>query len=163
MAKTWHRKSRGHKPAAGAESLVVVRKLSEWERLLDLDVTRVAREVEPVFVPTFDILETDGFFAILADLPGIRQDHLEITRTASRITVTGVREPEPWGEGASYYALERTFGGFTRSFRLPAGACPDQTCATLKDGVLTVMVPKTPQLQPSRIPLQDAIPVRSRA
>ena len=163
MAKTWHRKSMRSRPTTAAESLLFVRKLSEWEHFLDLDVTRVAREVEPVFVPTIDILETDAFFCILADLPGIRQDHLEIVRTAGRITVSGLREPEHWGAGASYYALERTFGRFSRSFSLPAGSCPDQTCATLKDGVLTVMVPKTPQLQPSRIPLQDAIPVLSRA
>ena len=163
MAKTWHRKSTRTGPGKPPESLIIVRKLMDWEHFIDLDVAKVAREVGPVFIPAFDILETDAFFGILADLPGIRQDDLEITRTASRITVIGRREPEPWGEGANYYALERTFGGFSRSFSLPAGACADQTSATLKDGVLTVMVPKGPQLPPRRIPLQDAVPVTGRA
>jgi HSP20 family protein len=163
MAKTWHRKLIRHRPMAAGKAKAVLPRPCGWEHFLDLDVARVAREAEPVFVPAFDILETDRFFGILADLPGIRQEDLEITRTASRITVAGVREPESWGDGANYYALERTFGVFSRSFSLPAGACPDQTCATLKDGVLTVMVPKTPALESSRIPLQDAIPVLKRA
>jgi len=162
MAKTWHRKSIISRLRMPEEPLAVLPKRVDWERFMDLDVARAAREVPPAFIPTFDILETDGYYGVLADLPGIRQEDLEITRTASQITVTGVREPEAWGEGADYYALERTFGGFSRSFNLPAGACAEQASATLKNGVLTVMVPKHPQHQASRIPLQDAIPVLSR-
>jgi HSP20 family protein len=129
-----------------------------WGPFLDLDVAKVARDCEPVFTPTFDILETEGYYAFLADLPGIRRDSLEITWTAGRITIAGAREPETLAEGADYYALERTFGCFSRSFSLPAGARADRTSATLKDGVLTLLVPKA-NGQPSRIPVGDAVPV----
>jgi HSP20 family protein len=159
MARIWHRKNTTSVRRGLAEPLPAIRKLMNWDPFLDLDVAKVAREAEPVFTPSFDILETGGYYAFLADLPGLRQEDLEVTWTAGRITIAGAREPEALGEGADYYALERTFGRFSRSFSLPAGVCVDKTNAMLKDGVLTVLVPKDPAGRPGRIPIQDSIPL----
>ena len=130
-----------------------VRQRLDLAPLVDIDVVKVAREAGPVFSPTFDVLETADCYGLLADLPGVRQEDLEVTWTAERIRIAGRREPEPLGEGADFYALERTFGRFARSFSLPAGACVDRTSAVLKDGVLTVLVPKPSVSAPIRVPL----------
>ncbi|MGA2082184.1 MAG: Hsp20/alpha crystallin family protein [Holophaga sp.] len=149
-----------HKKPASAPS-APVRRLMGWDPFLDQDVAKVAREADPVFNPSFDILETHSCYVFLADLPGVRGEDLEITWTAGRITLTGTREPEPMGDEADFYALERTFGRFSRSFTLPAGACPDRTSATLKAGVLTVRVPKAPADAAGRITIHDQEPALS--
>ena len=163
MARIWHRNTSSPVRPKTWGSLAAIRKLMNWDPFLDLDVAKVAREAEPVFTPAFDILETSRCYAFQADLPGVRQENLEITWDAGRITISGVREPNPMGEGADYYALERTFGSFTRSFGLPGGVAPDRTSATLKDGVLTVLVPKDPPERTGRVPVQDGVPVQGRA
>jgi len=140
------------------ESMAAVRKLMRWDPFLDVDVAKVARDAEALFTPAFDVLETEGCYAFLADLPGVREQELEVSWAAGRITISGTREPEALGEGADFYALERTFGRFVRSFSLPASALPEKTSATLQDGVLRVLVPKTPaDQQPARIPVQGGL------
>lgn len=157
MTRTWHRKH-PRPPMRTGGSLAGIRRLMHWEPFLDRDVARVAREAEPVFHPNFDVLETAECYAFLADLPGVARDRLEVAWSAGAITVSGIRDPEPLGQGADFYALERTFGAFTRSFSLPAGAQPDQAQATLKDGVLTVVVPKLPAGAAGQVPVQESRP-----
>jgi len=156
MPRVWRKKTipapRSH-PGKRYEDLEAVRRLMDWHPLLDANVAKLARESEPRFTPAFDILETTGYYAFLADVPGIREEDLEITWTLGRITIAGLREPEATGQDADYYALERTFGRFSRAFNLPAGACADRTHATLRDGVLTVLVPKAESVQPGRVPI----------
>src|SRR5215831_3398428 len=54
-------------------------------------------------------------------------------------------------EGERYYAYERNYGSFTRSFTLPDGVDAEHVQAELKDGVLTLVAPKKPEVQPKRI------------
>jgi HSP20 family protein len=143
MGRTWHRQ-RNRPGRRAAAPLAGLRKLMNWDPFLDRDVAKVAREAEPVFSPSFDILETAAAYVFLADLPGVRREAVQVAWAPGRLTVSGTRDAEPSGEGADYFALERTFGAFSRSFHLPAGACPERASATLQDGVLTVQVPKVP-------------------
>jgi HSP20 family protein len=90
----------------------------------------------------------------LADLPGIEPKDIEILLTGSRLTITGVRiEKVEKGEEGEYYARERTYGRFTRSFTLPEGADLNAVQAHLASGVLTIVFPKVPALQPKKIPV----------
>jgi HSP20 family protein len=173
MAKRWHRKITLPKRVLGAAHLEGFRRFMNWDPFLDLDVAKQAREAKPMFTPTFDILEHPGGYVFLADLPGLRPEHLDITWTDGRITVAGTREPEAQGEGADYYALERTFGSFSRSFSLPAGMNADQASAELRDGVLTLLLPKASagsaripvqggQAHQAAVPVQDGVAVLDR-
>jgi HSP20 family protein len=115
------------------------------------------RELEPAwfgergFVPMFDVKETRDAYVFKADLPGIREEDLDISLTGNRLSISGKREHEQRDEGEQYYAFERSYGTFTRAFTLPDGCDPDHVNAEMKDGVLTLVLPKKPEVQPKRI------------
>lgn len=104
----------------------------------------------------FEVRETDDAFLLRADLPGIRNEDLDISLTGNQLQISGKREHEQ-EEGerqGQYYAYERSFGSFSRSFTLPESADLDQIRSDLKDGVLTVVVPKKPGAGPQRRKIQ---------
>jgi HSP20 family protein len=88
----------------------------------------------------------------LADLPGIEAKDIEILLTGNRLTIAGVRiDKVEKGEEGEYYARERTYGRFSRSFTLPEGADLNSVHANLASGVLTIVFPKLPAVQPKKI------------
>lgn len=103
------------------------------------------------FVPRFDVKETKEAYVITADLPGVRDDELDVSLSGNMLTISGKREDEHREEGETYYAMERSYGTFARTFTLPDGGDADNVTADLKRGVLTLRVPKRPEAQPKRI------------
>jgi len=106
------------------------------------------------FVPSFEVKETKDSFTFKADLPGLKEDDIEVSLSGNILTISGQRQEEKKDEGDQYYAYERSYGSFSRSFTLPEGVDVDQVRAELKDGVLNVVVPKRPEVQPKKIPLK---------
>lgn len=103
------------------------------------------------FMPAFEVKETKDAFLFKADLPGVEEKDLDITVTEDRITVSGKRESEQRNEGERYFTYERQYGSFSRAFTLPEGVNADGVQAELKDGVLSLRLPKRPESQPKRI------------
>lgn len=103
------------------------------------------------FVPTFDVKETKDGYLFRADLPGVKEQDLDISLTGNRLTVAGKREMEHEEQGETWYAFERSYGNFTRSFTLPEDVSSGDVRADLKDGVLTLVLPKRPEAQPKKI------------
>lgn len=114
-------------------------------------LTGAGREGGLTFVPSFEVKEAKDAFIFKADLPGVDEKDLEITLTGDRITVSGKRESEKREESDRFYAYERSYGSFSRAFTLPEGVNPDGVNAELKNGVLTIKLPKRPEMQPKRI------------
>ncbi len=108
------------------------------------------------FVPTFEIKETKEGYLFKADVPGVKESDLTVTFTGNRLTVAGKRESEKKEQTDTYYMYERSYGDFTRSFTLPEGVDTNLVHADLKDGVLTISVPKLPEAQPKKIAIQSA-------
>jgi HSP20 family protein len=101
------------------------------------------------YSPAVDIYENEDAITLLADLPGVDKEKLEINVEDRQLTITGlVAEPE---ERLHAVYSEYGIGGYTRSFRL--GDAIDQTKigASLKDGVLTLVLPKADRLKPRKI------------
>jgi HSP20 family protein len=118
----------------------------EMAPLLPLEIQRV--------IPPFEVRETKDRFVFVADLPGVEAKDIEILLTGNRLTVTGMRADKvEKGEEGEYYARERTYGRFTRSFTLPEGADLNAVQAHLTTGVLTIVFPKVPAVQPKKIPV----------
>jgi HSP20 family protein len=119
------------------------------------------RELAPMqamdrsFMPSFEIKETKEGYLFKADLPGVKENDLEVTFTANRLTVKGKREEEKKQETDTYYCYERHYGTFSRSFTLPEGCDGSKAHAELKEGVLTLLVPKTPEAQPKKIDVKS--------
>jgi HSP20 family molecular chaperone IbpA len=93
------------------------------------------------FVPRVDIYETDDQIVLVADVPGVNQDSVEITLEKSMLTVNGYVEPEP-PEGYDIAYAEYDVGDFERSFRLSNQIDQEKIEATVKDGVLRLVLPK---------------------
>jgi HSP20 family protein len=105
------------------------------------------------FSPNFDVEELKDAYVLKADLPGLTESDVDVTVTGNALTIAGKREAEQEREGQRYYAIERGYGAFSRSVTLPDGANLDELSANLKNGVLTVHVPKRPEVQPRKVTL----------
>jgi HSP20 family protein len=90
-----------------------------------------------------DIFEDGNDVVVKAELPGMKKDDLEVNLTDDTITVSGEKKKEEKIEKKDYYRVERSYGSFTRSFRLPKEVQSDKAKASFKDGVLEIRVPKT--------------------
>lgn len=103
------------------------------------------------FAPRFDVKETKDGYLIKADLPGVKEEELSVSLTGNQLTVSGKREEEHRDEGERYYAMERSYGTFARTFSLPDSVDGEHVTADLKDGILAIHIPKRPEAQPKKI------------
>lgn len=115
------------------------------------------------FVPRFDVKETKDSYLIKADLPGVKEEELDVSLSGNLLTISGKREDERHEEGESYYAMERSQGSFARSFTMPDGVDGETVTADLKNGVLTVQIPKKPEVQPKRIEIGKGVETKAKA
>jgi HSP20 family protein len=93
--------------------------------------------------PTVDIFEDGSDVIVKAELPGMKKEDIEVNISDDVITISGEKKTEEKVEKKDYYRLERSFGSFTRTLRLPAETQTDKARANFKDGVLEVRIPKT--------------------
>lgn len=103
------------------------------------------------FTPDFEVRETKDGLLFRADLPGVKEDDVEVTVLGNRLRISGRRELEQESRGDTWYAAERSYGSFTRNFALPEGCDTNDVAANLTDGVLTVRLGKRQEAQPRRI------------
>lgn len=103
------------------------------------------------WAPRVDIKEEDKRFVILADIPGVDPNDIEIHMDKGILSIKGERKSERRDENERYTRVERAYGSFYRRFALPDGADPDGISATGKHGVLEVVIPKKPEVTPRRI------------
>jgi HSP20 family protein len=136
--------------AAEWEPFRMVRDLLRWDPFAELSGFTTPME-RGVFTPYFEVKETPGEYFFKADLPGVYEKDLEIALTGNRLTISGKREAEEQTESDTYYVYERSYGTFTRTFTLPEGVDADKVKADLKNGVLSLVVPKKPEAQPKKI------------
>jgi HSP20 family protein len=106
------------------------------------------------FIPPADLIVGDDGVAVYMDVPGLNADSLEIELENDTLTVRGER-PYPYqrsdGDGQVVRHVERRFGRFERSLRVPRGMNPDAVEAQVANGVLTLHIPKPEELKPHRI------------
>jgi HSP20 family protein len=97
--------------------------------------------------PAIDIAEKDGAYEITAEMPGISADDIHVAVADGRLTIAGEKKEERKEEKEGYHLSERRFGTFQRRFTLPEGIEAEKIAADFKDGVLTISVPKSPELR----------------
>jgi HSP20 family protein len=128
-----------------------MRELMRFDPLEELGRLTGGREQAWSFVPAFEVKETKDSYIFKADLPGVKESDLDITLTGDRLTISGKREVEKEEDTDRFYAYERSYGSFSRSFTLPEGVDAEHCSAELKEGVLNLRLPKVPEVQPKRI------------
>ena len=97
--------------------------------------------------PRIDVSETDTEIKIEAELPGVDEKDVEVVLSDGRLTIKGEKKQEKEEKKKDYHLVERSYGSFARSIALPFEADPDQVKATFAKGVLTVTVPKPPEVK----------------
>lgn len=152
MAQVSIQKEPAPKPVAHTrewDPFRTMRELLRWEPLTEM----LPRwPIEPVQLDvSFDVKETKDAFVFKADLPGLKVEDIDVKLTQNRLAISGKREAEKTEKGETYYMYERSHGSFMRSFTLPEGVEPDKIEANLESGVLTLTLPKKPEVVPKQI------------
>jgi HSP20 family protein len=102
------------------------------------------------WTPQVDLLETAQEFVITAELAGMRREDLDISIEEDRVTLSGTRRERPVA-CERYHRVERGHGSFKRTFQFAAAIDASRVTADLRDGILTVTCPKSPDQTTRRI------------
>jgi HSP20 family protein len=101
--------------------------------------------------PAVDVVEdTDGYHFYF-DMPGLKNDSVDLRVEDGTLTVSAERKRPEWAKDTAVHFSERHYGTIRRSFELPKDASPDRIQASYKDGVLEVTVNKRPETRPVKI------------
>ena len=132
--------------------------LANWEPFRDLkavedEFDRLAGRAfsRNAWVPALDVRESEDRFEVTVDLPGMDPEAVNVTFEDRTLTVTGKRDMDAEERGATWHRIERSYGAFARSIRLPQTADPERIEAEFDKGVLTVSVHKVEQAKPRSI------------
>jgi len=138
----------------GWEPLRRMRRMFAWDPFAEM--AELPQEgYPPTFMPAFEVKETKDSYVFKADIPGIKEGDLDLSITGDRLTISGKREMERKEEQETYFAYERSYGSFSRSFTLPTGVDAEHARADLKDGVLPIGLPKLPEALPKKIEVKS--------
>ena len=103
-----------------------------------------------------DVLENEDAYLVKATIPGIDPNDLDITYNNETLTIQGEMKQENEKEGERYHLRERSYGKFYRQVRLPSSVRPDAIQAHYEHGVLTLTLPKTEEVKPRKISVQNS-------
>jgi HSP20 family protein len=106
------------------------------------------------WMPPVDIHETDDALVLHAEIPGLSKDDLEITVEKNVLTIAGERRFEKDVKEENYHRRERSYGRFSRAFSLPSNVQADKVDASVKDGVLHLVLPKAEEAKPRKIAIR---------
>lgn len=106
--------------------------------------------VSGTWVPPVDVAETQEKIIVRAELPGMRQESIQIEFENGLLTIRGERALEKT-DTVTWHRVERTYGNFSRSFTLPRTVDPEKITASYRDGILEIAVPKREEAKPKQI------------
>jgi HSP20 family protein len=118
---------------------------SRWDPFRDLlalhdQIGQLVGTDAPGWTPPVDLFETPAAFVLTAEVPGLAREQVEIHAEESRIVIRGERAGQAPCE--QYHRVERGHGRFSRAFMLPEPIDVDSVSADLREGLLTVTIPK---------------------
>jgi HSP20 family protein len=95
-----------------------------------------------MIMPQVNVSETDNEIRITVELPGVAEKDVDVTLDDDVLTIRGEKRFEKKEDKENYHVVERSFGRFQRSLRVPHSIKADQVQAQVENGVLTVILPK---------------------
>jgi HSP20 family protein len=99
---------------------------------------------------SINVSETDNEIRITAELPGVTEKDIDVSLDDDVLTIRGEKKFERKNEKENFHFVERSYGTFQRSLRLPYAVDSEQVQASFENGVLTVTLPKTGRQERSR-------------
>jgi HSP20 family protein len=104
--------------------------------------------------PSLDVAETKNDLVVKAEVPGMDAKNIDISISDGVLTIKGEKKEEREEKEADYHLVERSYGAFTRSIRLPAEVHGDKINATYKNGVLKITLPKSEEAKKKEIKIK---------
>jgi HSP20 family protein len=106
---------------------------------------------DTVWNPSVDIVETEEAYELKAEIPGLKKEDIQVSLENGLLTIRGEKKQEAETEKKNYHTIERVFGKFERSFRLPDNVRGDSIHAKYDNGVLSIDIPKAEEAKPKQI------------
>ena len=103
------------------------------------------------WIPPVDIEEDSEKLVLTAELPGFKEDQIDLQVEGGVLTIRGERTFEDKQDGKNFHRVERSYGQFVRSFTLPNNVDRDNVKASFKDGLLSIELPKREEAKPRQI------------
>ncbi len=133
-----------------------------------LPFARLRNELEKVFgedflsspttttfwAPRVNVRESAEAIEISADLPGVAREDLQIHVEQNQLILRGTRKDDREDKSGTWHRVEKIYGQFERAFNLPSGLRRDDIKATLRDGILTVAIPKAEEARPRQVEIK---------
>jgi HSP20 family protein len=110
---------------------------------------------ETHFAPRMDVRETKEGLQVSVEVPGLKSDQIKVTAEDDVLTVSGEKQESSDKTEGALHVSERGYGQFSRSIYLPRSVDPTKISATMKDGVLTVSIPKRAGAEIKAIEIQS--------
>jgi HSP20 family protein len=107
------------------------------------------------WVPPLDVRESQDSVEVTVDLPGLAPGDVNVTFEDGMLSISGTRQFSAEDRSDTWHRIERSFGTFARSMRLPRTADTERIEATFDNGVLTVSVPKSDRAKPRTIEVRS--------
>lgn len=128
---------------------------NEVNRIFD-GFGRIGPTQDATALPKLDVLETADAIEVHAEIPGVAEKDVELTLTGDLLAIKGEKRDQRDEKGRDYHVVERSYGTFYRSVRLPFAADPESAKASFDKGVLTVSIPKPKEQRErsARIPIK---------
>ncbi|MES2462432.1 MAG: Hsp20/alpha crystallin family protein [Armatimonadota bacterium] len=101
--------------------------------------------------PSVDVAENENEIVLHAELPGLKQEDIDIELTGDTLTLRGERKFENQDSRENFVRVERSYGRFQRSFTLGIPVQGDKVTAAYRDGVLEVHLPKSEETKPRKV------------
>ena len=121
----------------------MARMFEDLERLTGFESFEGEMMPAHAFLPALDISETKDQICITAELPGMNKEDVEISAEGNSLVLSGEKKEQQEQREGGYHRSERYYGAFSRRVTLPCEVNFYKADATFKNGVLTVMLPKT--------------------
>lgn len=106
---------------------------------------------QAAWVPAIDVYEKDDKFVVKAELPGMREDDIDVYVVGDMLTIRGEKKPESEVKEEEYYRCERSYGSFYRSVALPSTVDDSRIEAEYEGGILEVTLPKKAEVKPKKV------------
>ena len=147
---------RGDYPMTEWDPFQMMREMLRWD---PFRTTGLMPQVErDMWMPHFEVRENGNSIRIIADVPGVKREDLDISVNGNRLIVSGHREAETKNKDENVHTWERQYGQFTRSFTLPDNVDLDHVTSELREGVLTIVAPMKAGARARKIQVGGATP-----
>jgi HSP20 family protein len=153
----------------------MARELTVWKPLREItpfrDFERMRRDMDRMWdsffergtlrgeegrewLPSLDVAETKNEIVVKAEVPGLDPKDIDISLSDGLLTIKGEKKQEREEKEENYHLVERSYGSFTRSIRLPNEVQSDKIKASYKNGVLKVVLPKSEEAKKKEVKIK---------